>query len=132
MRDDVELLPQAAEAGVCVAAKDVSMAGLLGSLAMLLEPNRVGCAVDLELLPRPDGVPLARWLLAFPSYGFLLCSAAGLALDCRRLFQNAGLACEIVGTIDESGQLRARLHGREALLLDTATEPVTGLMRPDA
>lgn len=132
MRDDVELLPQAAEAGVCVAAKDVSMAGLLGSLAMLLEPNRVGCTVDLELLPRPDGVPLARWLLAFPSYGFLLCSAAGLALDCRRLFQNAGLVCEIVGTIDESGQLRARLHGREALLLDTATEPVTGLMRPDA
>jgi selenophosphate synthetase-related protein len=132
MRDDLELLPVAAEAGLCVAAKDVSMAGLLGSLAMLLEPNKVGCTVELELVPRPDGVSLPRWLPAFPSYGFLLCSAPERAVDCRRLFQDAGLACEIVGTIDESGKLRARLGGRETLIVDMATEAVTGLLGPDA
>src|SRR5207253_10975022 len=36
MGDDVGLLAQVAETGLCVAAKDVSMAGLLGSLAMPL------------------------------------------------------------------------------------------------
>jgi len=130
MRDDVALLPAAAEAGACVAAKDVSMAGLLGSLAMLLEPNHLGCAVDLESVPRPDGVGLSRWLQAFPSYGFLLCSTPGRADECRRLFESGGLACRPIGTLDGSGRLRARLNGAEALLLDLASEPVTGLARP--
>ena len=49
-----------------MAAKDVSMAGLVGSLAMLLEPNRLGVEVDLDLLPVPAGVPLGDWLGCFP------------------------------------------------------------------
>jgi len=130
MRDDVALLPAAAEAGVCVAAKDVSMAGLLGSLAMLLEANHLGCAVELESVPRPGDVGLSRWLQAFPSYGFLLCSTPRRADDCRRLFESSGLACRPIGTLDGSGQLRARLNGQEALLMDVASKPVTGLARP--
>jgi uncharacterized protein len=132
MRDDLALLAEAAEAGLCVAAKDVSMAGLLGSLAMLLEANRVGCAVELGQVPRPDGISMARWLQAFPSYAFLLCSAPDRAGDCRNLFQSAGLACEAIGVLDGSGRLRARLDGREVTLLDLETEPVTGLQRPRA
>ena len=34
---DVRVLAAVASSGACVAAKDVSMAGLVGSLAMLLE-----------------------------------------------------------------------------------------------
>ena len=44
---DVRLLADLATSGAAVAAKDVSMAGLVGSLAMLLEPNRLGVVVDL-------------------------------------------------------------------------------------
>ena len=40
-----------ASSGACVAAKDISMAGLVGSLAMLLEWSRLGVTVDLEQLP---------------------------------------------------------------------------------
>ena len=131
MRDDVALLAEAAETGVCIAAKDVSMAGLLGSLAMLLEPNRLGCAVDLESVPLPDGVARSSWLQAFPSFAFLLCSTPEQAGGCQRLFESAGLACRPIGTLDGSGRLRARLDGRESLLLDLASEPVTGLRRPE-
>lgn len=130
MRDDVALLPAAAETGVCVAAKDVSMAGLLGSLAMLLEPNQLGCAVELEWVPCPGGVGLSRWLQAFPSYSFLLCSTPERADECRRLFEAGGLTCRPIGRLDDSGRLRARLNGREALLLDLASNSVTGLSRP--
>jgi selenophosphate synthetase-related protein len=127
MRQDLALLPEAAETGLCVAAKDVSMAGLFGSLAMLLEVNHLGATVDLETIPRPPGVPLVRWVEAFPSYGFLLCSEGARAEDCRRIFQSAELACAVVGTLDGSGKLRARLEGREALLLDFEAGVMTGI-----
>lgn len=124
---DVAVLPAVAEAGSCVAAKDVSMAGLLGSLAMLLEPTGAGAAVDLDRLPRPHDVALAEWTAAFPLYGFLLCAPPDRAEECARSFTDRGLACEAVGTLDETGDLRVRLGGREAVLARPAEEGVTRL-----
>jgi selenophosphate synthetase-related protein len=128
--DDVRLLADLAEAGHCLAAKDVSMAGVLGSLAMLLEPTRCGVLVDLDRLPRPPGVPLTAWTGVFPSFGFLLCAPTSRAAACRDAFTARGLACEQVGLLDASGALRARLGGREELLIDLGRQAVTGLLGP--
>jgi selenophosphate synthetase-related protein len=125
--DDVRLLPGLAETGACVAAKDVSMAGLLGSLAMLLEYGRLGATVDLDALPRPADVPLPQWVVAFPAFSFLLCAPAGRVEDCRRPFQERGLSCEPVAVLDGSGELRVRLGDADALVLDLNREKVTGL-----
>jgi uncharacterized protein len=124
---DVGVLPTIAERGWCVAAKDISMAGLLGSLAMLLEPTRTGVVVDLEALPRPVDVSLGTWLDVFPSFGFLLCVPADHVEDCRSAFADRGLACEPVGVLDDGGVLQVRLGAEEAPLLDLAREGVTGL-----
>lgn len=127
LRADLALLPEAAEAGLCLAAKDVSMAGLLGSLAMLLEPTGSGALVDLDRVPRPGGVGLADWTAAFPTYGFFLCAPPDRADGCRRLFLDRGLACEVVGAVDASGRLRVASGGRETELLDLRRERVTRL-----
>jgi selenophosphate synthetase-related protein len=124
---DVGVLPAVAEAGCCVAAKDVSMAGVLGSLAMLLEATGAGAVVDLARVPRPGGVDLEPWLFTFPTFGFLLCSPPSRAGECREAFHERGLACEVIGAIDAGGCLRVRLGEEEATLLDFATASVTGL-----
>lgn len=124
---DIEVLAALAEAGSCVAAKDVSMAGLLGSLAMLLEATGEGAVVDLERIRTPPGVGLEAWLFAFPSYGFLLCAPAERADECRRAFLERDLSCEPIGTVEATGRLRVRLGGEEAELIDFSTGAVTGL-----
>jgi hypothetical protein len=124
---DLELLPLAAERGWCAAAKDISMAGLLGSLAMLLEPTRSGVTVDLERVPRPEGVELPAWTEAFPSFGFLLCVRARHVEACAASFRDRGIACERVGVIDASGELRVAIGGEQRTLLDLTQTPVTGL-----
>ncbi|HZV52964.1 MAG TPA: AIR synthase related protein [Candidatus Dormibacteraeota bacterium] len=125
--DDVRLLAEVAERDLCAAARDVSMAGLLGSLAMLLEANRLGAWVDLDRLPGPAGVPLSRWLAAFPSFAFLLCAPEDRVDACCALFRSRDLTCEPVGRLDGSGRLRIFLGGAEAVLIDFAAESVTGL-----
>lgn len=129
---DVELLARLAEAGDCVAAKDVSMAGLLGSLAMLLEPTGVGVAVELGDVPRPAEVPLATWTAVFPAFGFLLCAPPDRQGGCVRAFAERGLACRAVGVLDDTGALRVRLAGEEAVLLDPTLHAVTRLGRGTA
>jgi selenophosphate synthetase-related protein len=128
LRRDVDVLLQLAEAGAAVAAKDVSMAGLLGSLAMLLEPTRAGATVNIDRIPTPGGVSLPDWLSAFPNYAFLLTAAPDRAKDVRRPFLDRGLACEVVGTIDDTGVLRVTLGEERADLIDLTRESVTGLV----
>jgi selenophosphate synthetase-related protein len=125
LRDDLELLPRLAEEGRVRAAKDVSMAGILGSLAMLLEPTGAGAVVLLDRIPVPPGVALPIWLTTFPTFGFLLAVEPEMAEEVRRPFQERGLACEAIGETDATGHLRVRLGDGEADL--GTVRGVTGL-----
>ena len=128
LRDDLALFGALALSGDVHACKDVSNAGLLGTLLMLLEASGVGAVVDLERLPRPplDGVEMARWLLTFPSYGFVLTAAPDRAARVTALFRERGIACEGVGRVDPSLELRVAAGGRNAILWDLARQPFTG------
>jgi selenophosphate synthetase-related protein len=127
---DVLTLAATAEAGEAVAAKDVSMAGLVGSLAMLLESRGAGATVDLDALPRPAGVDLGQWLVCFPAFAFLLCVPPERVEACAARFHARGLACARIATLDDTGLVRLRAGAEVATVLDLTKEPVTGLRGP--
>jgi selenophosphate synthetase-related protein len=125
--DDVRVLASVAESGACAAAKDVSMAGLIGSLAMLLEYGRLGVTVDLDAVPCPPGIALQTWLMCFPAFAFLLCVPPERAAECAEAFSGRGLDVAAVGELDDSGVLSIRQRERRAAVLDLRAEIVTGL-----
>lgn len=126
---DVRLLAEIAESGAAVAAKDVSMAGLIGSLAMLLEANRLGATVDLAAIPVPSGVTLGDWLCCFPSYAFVLAGPAERAGECVSMFAGHGITASVVGELDDSGVVRLADGNAAAVVFDLGTEAVTRLAR---
>jgi uncharacterized protein len=122
---DIGFLPSAAEDGVAWAARDVSMPGLAGSLVQMCEAaGGLGCCVDVAAIPVPVGVTLDRWLVTFPSYGFLVAGEPD-ALTARAAA--TGLMCVPVGRFDASGRVRLVAGGDEALVWDLGAEPLTGL-----
>ena len=125
---DLALPAEAAEAGEAWAARDVSMPGVAGSLLQFCESaGGLGCALDLDALPVPDGVALEDWFLAFPSYGFLLVGDPH-ALAARA--GAAGLTCARVGTLDDCGRLRLRAGGARSRS-GTSPAPTDRLRPPD-
>jgi uncharacterized protein len=130
LASDVLTLAATAEAGEAVAAKDVSMAGLVGSLAMLLESRGAGATVDLDALPRPARVDLGQWLVCFPAFAFLLCVPPERVEACAARFHARGLACARIATLDDTGLVRLRGGAEVATVLDLTKEPVTGLRGP--
>jgi selenophosphate synthetase-related protein len=124
---DVRLLAEVASSGLAVAAKDVSMAGPLGSLAMLLEFTRCGAEIDLERLAFPPDTDPLRWLISFPTYAFWLLAESTTVEACTALFGANGLVCTAVGTVDATGQLIVSHRDERRTLLDLARESVTGL-----
>ena len=127
--DDVRILATIAQRGLARAAKDISMAGLVGSLAMLLEWGSFGVTLDLDALPAPQGVPLAQWCNCFPCFGFLLTCEPTTTEACMAMFTDVGLSAAKVGTVDASGIITLTAGGRSVRVLDVRADPATGLSR---
>jgi putative N-acetyltransferase (TIGR04045 family) len=102
------------------AAKDVSMAGLVGTAGMLAEAS--GCAVELDVaaVPRPAGVTVGDWLTCFPGFAVLTADPPSSALPaggpaittaCGQLVDGRGVA----------------LRWPDGRLTEAVRGPVTGL-----
>lgn len=124
LRGDLELLPAIAEAGLCRAAKDISQGGIVGTAAMLAECSGVGVAIDLRAIPRPDGVPLARWLTTFPSFGYILSVAPEHVGAVVARFTARGVAAAAVGEITADGIVSVSDGERVEAIRDVAAQPL--------
>jgi len=129
LRRQLGLLPELAEAGLVGAGKDISMAGVCGSLLMMLETSQVGARLDLSKLPAPPDVEAFRWLNAFPSFGFVLSAEPGAVAEVRARFEAAGVSCAPVGEVTDEPRLEV-VAGSELALYWDLSEPLTGFGVP--
>ncbi len=53
------------------AAKDVSMAGVVGTLGMLAEASGCAAVLDVAAVPRPPDASMGDWLTCFPGFAML-------------------------------------------------------------
>jgi uncharacterized protein len=124
---DVRLLAELAVDGVVDAAKDVSMAGIFGSIAMLLEPTRCGASIPVDAVPVPVGVDFDVWSSCFPCFAFLVTMASEHEDRCRHAVEQRGLTYARLATVDASGVLALVDDRDQAVLVDLNADPVTGL-----
>lgn len=82
------------------AAKDVSMAGVVGTVAMLAEASGTGAELDVAAVPRPAAAAMSDWLTCFPGMAFVTAAApdahlpeagACVSARCGRLQSTAGV-----------------------------------------
>lgn len=59
------------------AAKDVSMAGLVGTAGMLAEASGCRAVLDVAAVPRPETATVGDWFTCFPGYAMLTTVTAG-------------------------------------------------------
>jgi AIR synthase-related protein len=129
LRGDMEILPAIAEAGLCRAAKDISMAGIAGTVLMLLEASRLGGFIDLAAIPRPAEIPLERWLLAFPSFGYLLSTDPQDSDEVIARFTDRGIAAGVIGGTDASRTVTLRAGEAETIFWRFEQKGLTGCIK---
>lgn len=126
LRQDLELLPLLAETGLCAAAKDISNAGVIGTVLMLLECSGLGGVININAIPCPEHIELSRWLRCFPSFGFVLSVDPVHSPAIIALFNQRGLDCALIGNTDDSGRLRLSDGEDQQLLWDLHHEALIG------
>jgi AIR synthase-related protein len=102
------------------AAKDVSMAGLAGTLGMLAEASGCAAVLDVAAVPRPADASIGDWLTCFPGFAMLTADRPGAAPI------EAGPAVSAdCGTLEPGAGVRLRWPDGE--LTEAITDQVTGM-----
>jgi AIR synthase-related protein len=119
-REELAAMLGAVAAAQPHAAKDVSMAGIVGTAGMLAEVSGCGVEVDVAAAPRPHAVCAADWLTCFPGFAMLTADRPGAPpLD-------AGPAVgAAIGRLDARRGLRLRWPDGDVTV--ALAGPVTGL-----
>ncbi|GAA3583279.1 GNAT family N-acetyltransferase [Amycolatopsis ultiminotia] len=78
------------------AAKDVSMAGIAGTLGMLAEASGCGAVLDVANVPRPAGTTVGDWFTCFPGFAMLTAgepapARAAVTAGCGALVAGSGV-----------------------------------------
>lgn len=105
----LELLARLAEAGLCKSAKDISNGGIIGTLAMLTNTSKVGAHLNLNHLPRPANTDWLKWLISFPSYGYLLAIKEDDLEATHALFAEEAITTADIGEFREQQCLSLQL-----------------------
>ena len=102
------------------AAKDVSMAGLVGTLGMLAEASGTGAVLDVADVPRPGAATVGDWFTCFPGFALLTTDDPGAPAPA------AGPATSAVcGELVDGAGVRLRWPDGETT--PAVTGPVTGM-----
>jgi selenophosphate synthetase-related protein len=113
---DFSIMPVIARRELATAARDISNAGILGTLGFLLEASGGGGIIDLENIPRPDSVPLAEWVEYFPSYGFLLAAPPQNSPKILKLFSNRKISAARIGKVTRDKRVILKDKDKTSLL----------------
>ncbi|CAI1808821.1 thiamine monophosphate kinase [Serratia ficaria] len=127
LRNALAILPLLAESGLVVAAKDISQAGLFGTLVMMLESAQVGVEIELSSIPKPAECEWLHWLQAFPSFGYLLAVEPQHIDAVLSMFQTCGIDAASVGHFNDSKRLDVSQEQECCCFWDLNIRPLTGI-----
>ncbi|MGC1560530.1 MAG: sll0787 family AIR synthase-like protein [Bradyrhizobium sp.] len=132
LKGDLEVLPSLAEADLAVAAKDISQGGVVGTTMMLAECSRVGAVIDVARLPKPPGTPLERWLVTFPSYGFVMAARPQNVEAIIGQFAVRGIAAAEIGEFTNDHRVTISDGTASEVIWDFTREPLLGCASAEA
>ncbi|KUN25261.1 AIR synthase [Streptomyces antibioticus] len=75
--NELRTMTGAVAAAQPAAAKDVSMAGIAGTLGMLAEASGCRAVLDVAAVPRPEAATVGDWFTCFPGFAMLTADEPG-------------------------------------------------------
>lgn len=105
---------------ILTASKDVSVAGVIGTAAMMLEYSGRGGVLDLDTITasKPSEIDFEDWIRMYISLGFLVAAPKENLELLQEIVAKHGLSSTTIGSVDDSNEVKLRLMGEERVLFD--------------
>jgi selenophosphate synthetase-related protein len=108
------------------AAKDVSVAGIVGTAGMLVEYSGKGGVIDLDLIEqiRPPMIEMHDWLRMYISLGFLVSTGNDNTSKVEAIAKRHNMTSVVIGKVDNSKRLLLKHQSHEVIMFDFSKGPV--------
>jgi len=124
----LEALPLIAEKELAQAAKDVSNAGILGTISIMVENSGKGSIIELDSIPKPVEIELSDWLICFQSFGFALSVSPKHSKTVIDLFGEREITAVIIGKVIDEPMITLRNAPESKVLFDFRNDKITGII----
>ena len=126
----LEALPLIAEKELAQAAKDVSNAGILGTISIMMENSGKGAIIELDSIPKPVEIELSDWLVCFQSFGFVLSIQPEKSNAVISLFKEREITAAIIGKVIDEPIVNIEKWTGIKVLFDFRKDKITGIVSP--
>jgi selenophosphate synthetase-related protein len=123
----LETLPLIAEHELSCAAKDISNAGILGTVSIFLENSGKGGSIHLDAIPKPGTIKLIDWLHCFQSFGFILAVNPENSKKVLELFSSRNIEANVIGKVSNDHRVVLEQNEISRVLFDFETDEITGI-----
>ena len=124
----LEVLPLIAESEWAQAAKDVSNAGILGTVSIMMENSGRGALIELDSIPKPPEIELSDWLICFQSFGFVLSVSPENSETVISLFREREITAAVIGKVIDEPMITLKNGPESKLLFDFKKDKITGIV----
>lgn len=126
VRKNFETITTIAHLKLASSCKDISMPGVIGTLAMMLEVAGTGAIVNVSKVPKPVSISLEDWLKVNPGFGYLITTHPKLAQETLAIFEK-NLAAAVVGEITKDKRLLITDGDKKSTVFDFTRHSITGI-----
>ena len=123
----LEALPLTAEKELAQSAKDVSNAGILGTISIMIENSGKGAIIEVNSIPNPVEIGLSDWLVCFQSFGFVLSVPSRNSKAVLSLFREREITAAIIGKVIDEPMITLRNGPESKVLFDFRKDKITGI-----
>jgi len=115
-----------AERQLVTASKDVSVAGIAGTAAMMLEYSGMGGIIDFDAIDRarPSDIILEDWLRMYISLGFLVATKEENLPILKQVAKEHDLSACRIGSVDDTRVVKLSMNGESRVMFDFTKGPV--------
>ncbi len=126
LRRQMLIMNKIAKQGLVRSGKDISNPGTLGTLGMLLETSGKGATVDVDRIPRPQGVELVQWLKSYQGCGYVVTCDPANSQRIMEMYAMVGVTASVIGKITEEPKLIINQAGKSVVMFDFDKDVITG------
>ncbi|MBE6487012.1 MAG: methanogenesis marker 2 protein [Methanosphaera stadtmanae] len=126
VQDQIKVMNTIAKKHLVNSCKDISNPGIVGTLGMLLEASNMGANIDLESIPKPDGMDWISWFKMYPGSAFVLTSTDENTDELIRMLNKEHIDANCIGKVTDNHVLSMSCKNVSKTVFDFNSEIIMG------
>lgn len=126
VQDQIKVMNSIAKKHLVNSCKDISNPGIVGTLGMLLEASNMGAVIELESIPKPEGMDWISWFKMYPGSAFVLTATDENTDELIKMLNKEHINANCIGKVTDKHTLSMSYKNVTKTVFDFNSEIIMG------